>query len=59
MTCLRDVMCVAIMESANEFRVIPYPSEFVLQNRLGERIIAFPTEQEAYEYLRELNDEEN
>ena len=52
-------MCVAIMESANDFCVIPYPSEFVLQNRLGERIIAFPTEQEAYEYLRELNDEEN
>lgn len=42
------------MEKENKkLRLIVYPSETVVVDEKGKRIVAFPTEDEAVEYIRE------
>lgn len=42
------------MMSARGYRVIPYPSEHVVVDENGKKVVSCPTEQEAQEYIEEL-----
>lgn len=38
----------------NKYRIIPYPSEHVVVDEEGNKVVSCPTEQEAKEYITEV-----
>lgn len=42
------------MKSDRKYQIIPYPSEYVVADGEGNKIVACPTEQEAWEYITEV-----
>ena len=40
------------------YQIIPYPSEFVIRDENGKKIVSCPTEQEAQEYIDTVLKEE-
>lgn len=40
-----------------KYQVIPYPSEVIVADEKGKTIVKCPTEQEASEYIKELEEE--
>ena len=43
-----------LMENDKKYRIIPYPSEHVIEDGAGNRVVSCPTEQEAREYIKEV-----
>lgn len=43
-----------LMENDKKYGIIPYPSEHVVVDRTGKKVVACPTEQEAREYITEV-----
>ena len=43
-----------LMENDKRDRIIPYPSEHVVVDRAGSKVVSCPTEQEAREYIEEV-----
>ena len=37
-----------------KYQIIPYPSEHMVVDGAGNRVVACPTEQEAWEYIEEV-----
>ena len=44
----------AVPMKNKKYRIIPYPSEHVVEDMAGNRIVACPTEHEAQEYIEEV-----
>ena len=42
------------MGNDKRYRIIPYPSEHVVVDRAGSKVVSCPTEQEAREYIEEV-----
>lgn len=42
------------METNKKYWIIPYPSEHVIVDRSGKKVVACPTEQEARDYIGEV-----
>lgn len=47
-------MSVMLMKNDKKYRIIPYPSEHVVVDGAGNKIVSCPTEQEAVEYIEEI-----
>lgn len=43
-----------LMENDKKYRIIPYPSEHMVEDAAGNKIVSCPTEQEAREYIEEM-----
>lgn len=43
-----------LMENDKKYRIIPYPSEHVVVDGAGNKVVSCPTEQEAWEYITEV-----
>lgn len=43
-----------LMENDKKYRIIPYPSEHMVEDAAGNKIVSCPTEQEAREYIEEV-----
>ena len=43
-----------LMKNDKKYRIIPYPSEHVIEDGAGNRVVSCPTEQEAREYIKEV-----
>ncbi len=44
----------AVPMKNKKYRIIPYPSEHVVEDMAGNRIVSCPTEREAQEYIEEI-----
>ena len=44
----------AMLMNDRKYWIIPYPSEHVVVDGAGNKIVACPTEQEAWEYIEEV-----
>ena len=42
------------MGDDKKYMIIPYPSEDVIEDGAGNRVVSCPTEQEAREYIKEV-----
>lgn len=42
-----------LMKNDKKYRIIPYPSEHVVEDGAGNKVVSCPTEQEAVEYIEE------
>lgn len=42
------------MRNERKYRIIPYPSGYVVVDGAGNEIVYCPTEQEAWEYVKEI-----
>lgn len=42
------------MENDRRYQIIPYPSEHVIEDGAGNKVVSCPTEQEAREYIKEV-----
>ena len=42
------------MNNDKKYQIIPYPSEHVIEDGAGNRVVSCPTEQEAREYIKEV-----
>jgi len=42
------------MKNDKKYRIIPYPSEHMVEDAAGNKIVSCPTEQEAREYIKEV-----
>ncbi len=47
-------LLVMPMGDDKKYRIIPYPSEHVIVDDDGNKIVSCPTEQEAREYIKEV-----
>lgn len=47
-------MPAMLMKNDKKYRIIPYPSEHVVEDAAGNKIVSCPTEQEAREYIEEV-----
>lgn len=47
-------MPAMLMENDKKYRIIPYPSEHMVEDAAGNKIVSCPTEQEAREYIEEV-----
>lgn len=47
-------LSVMLMKNDKKYRIIPYPSEHVVVDGAGNKIVSCPTEQEAVEYIEEI-----
>lgn len=47
-------LSVMSMKNDKKYQIIPYPSEYVVEDMAGKRIVSCPTEQEAREYIEEF-----
>ena len=47
-------LSVMLMENDKKYRIIPCPSEHVVVDGAGNKIVSCPTEQEAVEYIEEI-----
>ena len=43
-----------LMKNDRKYKIIPYPSEHVVEDGAGNKIVSCPTEQEAREYIKEI-----
>lgn len=43
-----------LMKNDRKYKIIPYPSEHVIEDGAGNKIVSCPTEQEAVEYIEEI-----
>ena len=43
-----------LMKNDRKYKIIPYPSEHVIEDGAGNKIVSCPTEQEAREYIKEI-----
>ena len=43
-----------LMKNDKKYRIIPYPSEHMVEDAAGNKIVSCPTEQEAREYIEEV-----
>lgn len=42
------------MNNDKKCKIIPYPSEHVIEDGAGNKVVSCPTEQEAREYIKEV-----
>lgn len=42
------------MNNDKEYKIIPYPSEHVIEDGAGNKVVSCSTEQEAVEYIKEV-----
>ena len=42
-----------LMKNDKKYRIIPYPSEHVVEDAVGNKVVSCSTEQEAVEYIEE------
>lgn len=42
------------MKNDGKYQIIPYPSEHLVVDRAGNKVVSCPTEQEAREYIEEV-----
>ncbi len=47
-------MSAMLMKNDKKYRIIPYPSEHMVVDGAGNKIVSCPTEQEAWEYIKEV-----
>lgn len=47
-------LSVMPMRNERKYRIIPYPSEYVVVDGAGNKVVSVPTEQEAWEYVKEV-----
>ncbi len=47
-------LSVMLMKNDKKYRIIPCPSEHVVVDGAGNKIVSCPTEQEAVEYIEEI-----
>ena len=47
-------MLAVPMKNDSKYRIIPYPSEHMVVDGAGNRVVSCPTEQEAREYITEV-----
>ncbi len=47
-------MSAVLMKNDRKYRIIPYPSENVVADGAGNKVVSCPTEQEAREYITEV-----
>ena len=47
-------MSAMLMKNDKKYRIIPYPSEHVVEDGAGNKVVSCPTEQEAREYIEEV-----
>lgn len=47
-------LSVTPMNNDKKYRIIPYPSEHVIVDGAGKKVVSCPTEQEAREYVKEV-----
>ena len=43
-----------LMKNDRKYKIIPYPSEHVVEDGAGNKVVSCPTEQEAVEYIEEV-----
>ena len=43
-----------LMKNDRKYKISPYPSEHVIEDGAGNKIVSCPTEQEAWEYITEV-----
>ena len=46
------------MRNVKRYQIIPYSSEYAVRDEKGQKLVACPTEQEAQEYIEEMQKEE-
>lgn len=51
---MRASLSVMPMENDKKYQIIPYPSEHLIVDDDGNKIVSCPTEQEAKEYIEEV-----
>lgn len=44
----------AMLMNDRKYWIIPYPSEHVVEDAAGNKVVSCPTEQEAVEYIEEV-----
>ena len=44
----------AMLMNDRQYWIIPYPSEHVVEDAAGNKVVSCPTEQEAVEYIEEV-----
>ena len=47
-------LSVMPMRNERKYRIIPYPSEHVVVDGAENKVVSIPTEQEAWEYVKEV-----
>lgn len=47
-------LSVTSMKNDRKYRIIPYPSEHVIEDGAGNKVVSCPTEREAREYIKEV-----
>lgn len=47
-------LSVTPMNNDKKYQIIPYPSEHVIVDGAGNKVVSCPTEQEAREYIKEV-----
>ena len=47
-------LSVTPMNNDKKYQIIPYPSEHVIVDGAGNKVVSCPTEQEAREYIEEV-----
>lgn len=47
-------LLVMSMENDKRYQIIPYPSEHVIVDGAGNKVVSCPTEQEVREYIEEV-----
>ena len=47
-------MSVMPMNNREKYQIIPYPSEHMVVDSAGNKVVSCPTEQEAWEYIKEV-----
>ncbi len=51
---MRASLSAVPMRNERKYRIIPYPSEHVVVDGAGNKVMSCPTEQEAWEYVQEV-----
>lgn len=51
---MRVSLSVTPMNNDKKYQIIPYPSEHVIEDGAGNKVVSCPTEQEAREYIEEV-----
>lgn len=51
---MRVSLSVTPMNNDKKYKIIPYPSEHVIEDGAGNKVVSCPTEQEAREYIQEV-----
>ena len=51
---MRASLSVTPMNNDKKYKIIPYPSEHVIEDGAGNKVVSCPTEQEARKYIEEV-----